>query len=471
MNYLELRRVDELKRLPTPFTGGSNSNLKIDNLPDYLRPRLAEQISKIPTPVTGKGLLNVGINNLPFEMHMPGYNFLGPGTKLEKRLRNGTRPTNKLDELAMNHDIAYSKSKNLKDRHEADYILQEGAWNRVKSRDASLGEKAVAWLTTNAMKAKRALGAGILTKFPVSLATDQQKKLATAVQKQKGVTLKINTSRTKESVMNESYLPLTRVQIKNLKKGKKSIKLSAVQVKKIKTGGFLPALLAAAPVVAGVVSTIANAYNNKKSNDRLLEERIRHDKAMEELQKHMGKGVYINKKPSRGKGVYINKKPKGNGVYINKKPKGNGVYINKRPKGSGVYINKKPKGNGLLEQLLKKKKDTPLSNIELTKYAIQLQIPYFRGVFMRDCLPKRISSNESAIVNLDSSSGPGTHWVAYAKRGNHVEYYDSFGVAPPAELSRYFGKKADVIYNYDQDQQLSQVICGHLCLKFLHKYR
>lgn len=109
--------------------------------------------------------------------------------------------------------------------------------------------------------------------------------------------------------------------------------------------------------------------------------------------------------------------------------------------------------------------------MELTKYAIQLKIPYFRGVFMRDRLPKRISLNESAIVNLDSSLGPGTHWVAYVKRGKHIEYYDSFGVAPPAELTKYFGKKTVVIYNYEQDQQLSQVICGHLCLKFLHNYR
>ncbi|XP_065207593.1 uncharacterized protein LOC135836595 [Planococcus citri] len=291
------------------------------------------------SPTYGRGIINSMINNLPFEMHMPGYNYLGPGTKLEKRLNAGSQPINKLDELAMNHDIAYSKSKNLDDRHAADYNLQEGAWNRVLADDAGLGEKAVAWLTTNAMKAKRALGAGLLTKYPVSLEPAEQEKLAAAIQAQKGVSLKVSTIRTKESVMSESYLPLTKSQIANLKKGGNSIKtirLSSAQVEKVKSGGYLKTILQYGPAAIGAVSALVDLFKSKEKD---------------------GKGVYINKKP-RGSGVYINKKPKsGEGVYINKKPKGSGVYINKKPKsGEGVYINKKPKGNGLLDELLKKKK-------------------------------------------------------------------------------------------------------------------
>ena len=33
----------------------------------------------------GGSLLNKAINNLPFEMHLPGHNFTGPGTKLNKK--------------------------------------------------------------------------------------------------------------------------------------------------------------------------------------------------------------------------------------------------------------------------------------------------------------------------------------------------------------------------------------------------
>ena len=34
----------------------------------------------------GEGIMNGFINKLPFEMHLPGHNFTGPGTKLSKRL-------------------------------------------------------------------------------------------------------------------------------------------------------------------------------------------------------------------------------------------------------------------------------------------------------------------------------------------------------------------------------------------------
>ena len=57
---------------------------------------------------------------------------------------------------------------------------------------------------------------------------------------------------------------------------------------------------------------------------------------------------------------------------------------------------------------------------------------------MRDSLPKKPLINESAIVNLDSTSGPGTHWVCYKKRKNKVKYLDSFGnLKPPNELIKY----------------------------------
>ena len=45
---------------------------------------------------------------------------------------------------------------------------------------------------------------------------------------------------------------------------------------------------------------------------------------------------------------------------------------------------------------------------------------------MRDKLPKQPFHTERAIINLDNSSGPGTHWVAYKKCGKSVTYFDSF---------------------------------------------
>ena len=41
------------------------------------------------------------------EFQQPGYNFLGPGTHLDKRLRMGQRGVNRLVEIARTHDIDY----------------------------------------------------------------------------------------------------------------------------------------------------------------------------------------------------------------------------------------------------------------------------------------------------------------------------------------------------------------------------
>lgn len=87
---------------------------------------------------------------------------------------------------------------------------------------------------------------------------------------------------------------------------------------------------------------------------------------------------------------------------------------------------------------------------------------------MRDSLPARPLQYESAVVNLDSSRGSGTHWVCYKKRGQKVLYFDSFGnLRPPPELLHYFGPSADIEYNYERKQGFDSVVCGHLCLKFL----
>jgi len=111
----------------------------------------------------------------------------------------------------------------------------------------------------------------------------------------------------------------------------------------------------------------------------------------------------------------------------------------------------------------------PLRNFELLRSVKELNIPNFRGFYMRDKLPRGgPRKSESGIVNLDSSSGEGTHWVAYRKTGNSVKYFDSFGnLRPPLELENYFGPDVKIEYNYKRKQNLNSVVCGHFCLKFL----
>ena len=76
-----------------------------------------------PTP-SGGSILNEAINNLPFEMHLPGHNFTGPGTKLKKRLTSNltpktwSKPVNRVDNAAYHHDVCYLKNKDTKTRNQ-----------------------------------------------------------------------------------------------------------------------------------------------------------------------------------------------------------------------------------------------------------------------------------------------------------------------------------------------------------------
>ena len=86
----------------------------------------------------------------------------------------------------------------------------------------------------------------------------------------------------------------------------------------------------------------------------------------------------------------------------------------------------------------------------------------FRGVFLRDTLPKKVKLNECGILNLDSSSGDGTHWVMWFMKGKVKFYFDSDRAQPPSELIAYL--KSPIFYNSERVQQNSEVFCGHLCL-------
>ncbi|EFN68993.1 hypothetical protein EAG_02454, partial [Camponotus floridanus] len=74
------------------------------------------------------------------EFHIPGYQFCGPGTRLRKRLARGDRGINLLDAAWREHDIAYSRSNDLTERHAADKILAEKARNRIGARDSTVRE-------------------------------------------------------------------------------------------------------------------------------------------------------------------------------------------------------------------------------------------------------------------------------------------------------------------------------------------
>ena len=118
--------------------------------------------------------------------------------------------------------------------------------------------------------------------------------------------------------------------------------------------------------------------------------------------------------------------------------------------------------------------DKSLSNFDLIKYVKDLNIPNFRGVFMRDELPNKPWYHECGIVNFNTSTEPGSHWIAYYKNGKNRIYFDSYGQVILDEISKYLksdsekiNDEAVIARNTDIVQDFNTHICGHLCLYVL----
>ena len=70
--------------------------------------------------VAGRSFLNTLVKKLPFEMHLPGHNLTGPGTKIYKRLnpigtpKEWSIPINRVDNAAYHRDLCYQNMMILK---------------------------------------------------------------------------------------------------------------------------------------------------------------------------------------------------------------------------------------------------------------------------------------------------------------------------------------------------------------------
>ena len=76
-----------------------------------------------PRAVPWKFDLHQLLTCIGVEFHCPGYQYMGPGTKLKTRLQRGDPGINRLDKIAKRHDIAYAKAKSLQDKWKADHTM------------------------------------------------------------------------------------------------------------------------------------------------------------------------------------------------------------------------------------------------------------------------------------------------------------------------------------------------------------
>lgn len=228
---------------------------------------------------SGDGLLNTLINRLPVELHLPGYQYCGPGTNLKKRLSQGQRGINGLDFSCRNHDIAYEHSNSLFDRGKADRELETRAWERVGARDTDLGEKAAAWLVASSMKVKRKIGAGCRFKNIIGVAKKAIKK----------------TMKTCRPVGSSNMSRLIKSAIvavkKHVRKNKGNNKPRVIRIQK--TGGVLPLM----PIIAGLsaLGTLVGGVDN-------VVKTIRDIKSNNGSSIHLGKGLFLH--PYKGGGSY-----------------------------------------------------------------------------------------------------------------------------------------------------------------------
>lgn len=267
----------------------------------------------------GEGLTNSLINSLPFELHIPGYQYCGPGTRLQKRLARGDPGINLLDKACKEHDIAYSQHKDQEARHSADHILQEKAWQRVTSKDASFGEKSAAWFVTNAMKTKRKFGMGI-KKRKVTFKGGFLKQIIAAV---KNSNVGSNIGDAINIALGAAKQAIQRIG------DKKNINVPRV-IPVPKQGGFLPFLiplfagLSAMGALGGGAAGIAKAVNDAKAAKADLLEKQRHNKKMEDLAS--GKG-YGGRKRHTGKAMYLRPYKIGRAMYLRPYKSGLGLYF------------------------------------------------------------------------------------------------------------------------------------------------
>lgn len=95
----------------------------------------------------------------------------------------------------------------------------------------------------------------------------------------------------------------------------------------------------------------------------------------------------------------------------------------------------------------------------------------FKGVFPSDKIPKLNDLSPYAILNLDRSKEPGSHWVAIAKndKDDITLLYDSFGREGNKIIKslNYSGNGRIVNTDLDAEQKVKETNCGARCLAWL----
>ena len=104
---------------------------------------------------------------------------------------------------------------------------------------------------------------------------------------------------------------------------------------------------------------------------------------------------------------------------------------------------------------------------QLTDICNQLFSTSYRGTFSSDTLPKLSKARPYAIVNVDTSTQPGSHWVACCFIPGGILVYDSFGRKTKSLMKNIYKKYKTTDTDYDREQKISEKNCGSRCIAWL----
>jgi hypothetical protein len=114
-----------------------------------------------------------------------------------------------------------------------------------------------------------------------------------------------------------------------------------------------------------------------------------------------------------------------------------------------------------------------LNNIDIQEICAMLGIP-LQGVYSKDELINvEPEPNKCYIINLEDSTGGGTHWVTVVINNNYVSYFDSFGVRASDDVKEFISRfvknqGTQTIYSTQQIQSVDSVLCGYYCIYFCY---
>lgn len=269
-----------------------------------IRKNKKKKVNKAGRKKNGCGFVDKIIDKLPFELHLPSYQFAGPGTRLSERLARGDKGINKLDEFCREHDIAYATHKDSSERRKADEKLGDEALKRVFSKDANFGERAASLLVSAAMKAKTGL-----SKIGLGVSKLNCRKKSKKTSKEMAFTTLVKNAR--DGIRKSKATNVDMAVKAALRSAKKSARGKNIKIPRILkvpsfTGGVLPILpiLAGLGAIGSIVGSTAQVVKTAKAikaAEEQLKENKRHNKAME---------------MKIGNGLYLRPHKKGNGLYL-----------------------------------------------------------------------------------------------------------------------------------------------------------